>query len=79
MRGCIIEGVTASGKSSIFRQIQRNLLDKQPANTKLLLSEHYTERTLEHLMHAGELTEDRVIAHLRGLLEPLRQLKTQKS
>jgi hypothetical protein len=79
MRGCILEGVTASGKSTIFRRIQQKLVEEHPAQTKLLYSEHYTERMLEHLREANELTELAVAEHLKALLQPLQMLSGKKA
>jgi hypothetical protein len=79
MRGCILEGVTASGKSTIFRRIQQRLFEENPAQTKLLYSEHYTERMLEHLLEANELTELAAVEHLKELLQPLRMLSGKKA
>jgi hypothetical protein len=79
MRGCILEGVTACGKSTIFRRIQQKLVQEHPAQTKLLYSEHYTERVLEHLREASELTEFAVVGHLKELLQPLKMLSGKKA
>ena len=79
MRGCILEGVTAVGKSTIFRRIQQRLFEEHSAQTKLLFSEHYTERMLEHHREANEMSELRVVEHLRELLDPLQILRRQKA
>jgi thymidylate kinase len=78
MIGVIIEGITGSGKTRLVGHLQRVLATRAPANTKLFIGEHYTERALEHLQEAGTLVPPTVIAHLHGLfglLDPLRAAK----
>lgn len=79
MRGVAIDGVTGAGKSIIFRGLQQRLVRLRPSNTKILLSEHYTERMLEHLKGKGTLTEARVLSHINSLLDPLGLLAGQKA
>ena len=47
MAGIILEGVTGVGKTRLFHAIQAWLAENRASNTKLLLSEHYSERVLE--------------------------------
>lgn len=78
MKGIILEGVTGSGKTRIFGHLQRMLAAERPSNTKIFLSEHYTERVLEHHRENGTLTSAMVLDHLQriiGMLESLRSTK----
>lgn len=78
MKGIILEGVTGSGKTRIFGHLQRMLTAERPSNTKIFLSEHYTERVLEHQRESGTLTPAVVLDHLQrmiGMLESLRSAK----
>jgi hypothetical protein len=65
VRGLIIEGVTASGKTTLMKALQRVLLERRPAATKLVLSEHYTDRLLEEPRRRGEMA----LGDALGLLE----------
>ncbi|KAA5597306.1 hypothetical protein [Blastochloris sulfoviridis] len=76
MPGFIIEGVTGVGKSIVFKRMQALIGERHPANTKLLLSEHYTERVLEHAKEAGTLTEEQVAKHLVDLMAVPAMLKS---
>jgi thymidylate kinase len=69
MRGIIIDGVVASGKSSIIRYVQRELVELYPQRSKLFLSEHYTERMLEGLRENGQLNGKRTKEHIQSILE----------
>jgi hypothetical protein len=75
MAGIILEGVTGVGKTRLFHAIQAWLAENRASNTKLLLSEHYSERVLEARRKVGALAEDQVVAHLDKLLQPLRDLE----
>jgi len=55
MRGIIIDGVTASGKTSIIKNLNISLSESKPPMTKFFISEHYTERMLEHLKDDDQL------------------------
>ena len=52
MRGIILDGVSASGKSSILNLVQQRIVKEYPSSTKLFISEHYTQRMLEHKLEA---------------------------
>jgi hypothetical protein len=41
------------------------LTAERPSNTKIFLSEHYTERVLEHQRESGTLTSAAVLDHLQ--------------
>jgi hypothetical protein len=79
MRGVIIEGVTASGKSSLFRLLQGRLFLERPSNTKLFLSEHYTERLLEDSKAKRTLTYDTCLAHIKEITKTLAHLASWKA
>src|SRR5215472_6637793 len=74
MVGLILEGVTGAGKTRLFHALQAWLTENRASNTKLLLSEHYSERVLESRRKTGMLEEGEVVAHLVKLLQPLRDL-----
>jgi hypothetical protein len=75
MAGIILEGVMGAGKTLLFRALQAWLVENRASNTKLLLSEHYSERVLEARRKAGSLGENDVLAHLATLLQPLNDLE----
>ncbi|MBN9087694.1 MAG: hypothetical protein J0J01_12360 [Reyranella sp.] len=75
MAGLILEGVTGAGKTRLFHAIQAWLARNRASNTKLFLSEHYSERVLEARHKAGDLGEGEVVAHPDGLLQPLSHLE----
>jgi hypothetical protein len=78
MRGVILEGVTAAGKTRLLGHLQRLLADRS-SNTKVVISEHYTERMLEHRWEAGTLSEDEVLVHLNEVLDVLEPFRRAKS
>jgi hypothetical protein len=47
MRGIILEGVVAAGKSTVLGYLQRRITTEKAGSTKLFISEHYTQRVLE--------------------------------
>jgi len=73
MRGIIIDGVVASGKSSIAKYLQQELVKTYPQRSKFFLSEHYTERMLERLKENNQLTAKRTKQHIQDILETLQK------
>ena len=71
MRGIILEGISASGKSTILNLIQKRILEERPASTKLFISEHYTQRMLEHELEAHNLTSKQVKLHAERIIRNL--------
>ncbi|PWU16423.1 MAG: hypothetical protein C5B45_00515 [Chlamydiae bacterium] len=45
----IIEGVSGAGKSCLLNALQKLFVTHYPKATKLFISEHFTQRSLEHL------------------------------
>jgi|HubBroStandDraft_6_1064221.scaffolds.fasta_scaffold115654_3 hypothetical protein len=77
--GIVVEGVVAAGKTTLLNQLQRRLVEARPSCTKLVLSEHYTERVLEDLKAAGTLTSTEVVAHSSGVLGLIETLNCMKA
>lgn len=82
MKGIVIEGVSAIGKSTILQGIQQKVNEAYPNSTKLYISEHYTQRMLEHLLEKNELESvtirkhvDRVIKNVKMYQDMLDQSK----
>lgn len=73
MKGVIIDGVVASGKSSIIKYLQEELVKTYPQRSKFFLSEHYTERILEGLKENGSLTAKKTKQHIQDILETLQR------
>lgn len=71
MRGIILEGISASGKSSILTLIQQRILQEYPSSTKLFISEHYTQRMLEHKLESQSLASDDVKDHVDKIISNL--------
>jgi thymidylate kinase len=78
MRGIIVEGVTASGKSTILRSLQQRLAIERPTTTKLILSEHYTERVLEDARASHTLTHNKTLQHITELVSTIEQINSWK-
>ena len=72
--GLVVEGVVAAGKTTLLSHLQRHLVDLRPACTKLVLSEHYTERVLEDKRAACTLAPDDVLTHAAGVLQLVESL-----
>ncbi|HEY7181610.1 MAG TPA: hypothetical protein VIC84_09335 [Blastocatellia bacterium] len=79
LKGLIVEGVVASGKTTLIQNIQLALAEKYPACTKVFLSEHYTERVLEDKKAQRALTASEVIEHADSILSIVKQLAWLKS
>jgi hypothetical protein len=77
--GLVVEGVVGTGKTTLLNQLQRRLVEARPSCTKLVLSEHYTERVLEDLKAAGTLTSSEVLAHSSDLLRLIETLYHMKA
>ena len=71
MRGIIIEGILASGKSSVLRHVHKRLQDEMPHSTKLFISEHYTQRMLEHALENNTLNSQMVKRHIDQIIDQL--------
>ena len=71
MKGIIIDGVAGSGKSLILNYIHGEIHKKYPSSTKFFISEHYTERMLEHLRDKKELNGLHIKNHISQIIESL--------
>ena len=79
MKGIIIDGVAASGKTSILRNLNKSLVEIKPTTTKFFISEHYTERMLEHLKESGGLTGLYINRHVDKIINILQQFQNMLS
>jgi thymidylate kinase len=79
MRGLIIEGVTGAGKTTVLKLVQRRLADERPGCSKLILTEHYTERVLENAKAAGTLSYESVLAHIDDVVSQLEHIDGWKT
>lgn len=73
MKGLIIDGVVASGKSSIIKYLQQKLVETYPYRSKFFLSEHYTERILEKSKENNLLAARQAKQHIQNILETLQR------
>lgn len=71
MRGIIIEGISASGKSTILNKVQSMLNANMSSSTKLFISEHYTQRMLEHEVESGVISADKISKHIDSIINNL--------
>lgn len=71
MKGIILEGVSAIGKSTILKGLQEKINDAHPNSTKFYISEHYTQRMLEHILERDELEAEHVRQHLNLIIKNL--------
>lgn len=71
MKGIIIDGVASSGKTSILRHLHSKISEQYPSSTKFFISEHYTERMLEHLKEKGALTGTHIKEHMGSIIANL--------
>jgi hypothetical protein len=74
MKGIVLEGVTASGKTRLLAAVQRQLVAKRPSATKLVLSEHYTDRLLEEPRKHGKLAFSEALHHVHDVISTIRTL-----
>ena len=66
----IIDGVSASGKSMFLATIQKQLLEKRQNFSKIILTEHLTERYFED----KEISVEAVNDHVINLLEVIKRI-----
>jgi hypothetical protein len=82
MKGIILDGVAAAGKSTVLQHLQTRIVQEKAGTTKLFISEHYTQRVLEDKLHSGQLDASTLAEHIdaliRGLGEYHRMLKSSK-
>jgi len=67
VQGYIIEGVVGTGKTTLMRAVEAALADRYPASTRLILSEHYTDRLFEDDRRDGAATFADGLAHCEEL------------
>lgn len=79
MKGIIIDGVAASGKTSILKNLNKSLVEIRPTMTKFFISEHYTERMLEHLKESGKLNGTYISNHVDKIINILQQFQNMLS
>jgi hypothetical protein len=72
--GWIVEGIVASGKTTLLQALQQVLIAQHPARTKIFISEHYTERVLESEKASGSLKPDTVLGHAEAIVQELENL-----
>ncbi len=77
--GWIIEGVVASGKTTLIKQLQQILANRYPARTKIYISEHYTERVLEDEKSRGSITAQVTIDLASKIVKELEGIAAWKS
>lgn len=71
MKGRIIDGVAGSGKTTILNNVHSRLNKVVPNATKLFISEHYTERILEHYKEGRELNGEQIKDHIAKIIQTL--------
>ena len=71
MKGIIIDGVAGSGKTTILKKVHSRIFKIEPSATKLFISEHYTERMLEHLKENGKLDGKYIKNHTEKIIGTL--------
>lgn len=82
MKGIILDGVAAAGKSTTLQYLQSRIILEKAGSTKLFISEHYTQRVLEEKIHSGVLDAATLAAHIdlivHGLGEYQQMLDSSK-
>jgi hypothetical protein len=71
MKGIILDGVAAAGKSTTLQHLQTKIITEKAGSTKLFISEHYTQRMLEDKLHSGQLTAPLLKEHVDTLIDGL--------
>src|SRR5688572_8187717 len=69
----LLEGITAAGKTAVFKQIQALLTEKKPNFSKFYISEHLSQRLLAHVVDPStkqKMAED----HLTMLMNFIKYL-----
>lgn len=68
MRGLILDGVIASGKTTLLRRLQQRIATQTPPFSQISLTELYTERMIEHLRVDGILPGRSVRDHIEAVI-----------
>lgn len=68
MKGIIIDGVAAAGKSVTLQHLQTRIIREKEGSTKFFISEHYTQRVLEDKIHSGQLDAVTLAKHIDGVI-----------
>jgi thymidylate kinase len=71
MKGIIIDGVATSAKTTILKYLHNKIVENNPTIAKFFVSEHYTERMLEHLKESEELDGARIKKHIENIIQAL--------
>lgn len=71
MKGIILDGVAAAGKSTILQFLQSRITQEKSGSTKIFISEHYTQRVLEDKLHSGQLDATILAQHIDTLIRGL--------
>lgn len=71
MKGIIVDGVASAGKTTVLQLLQARLVAEKPGVSKLFLSEHYTQRMLEHKLHTGDLNAQEIQQHTERIVQTL--------
>ncbi len=74
LKGLVLEGVCASGKSKVVSQILgSDRLGSLPQKSLICLTEHHTQRVIEQLEDTGTITTEDNVELLRGICEWIEQ------
>lgn len=73
MKALIIDWVTASWKSTIIWLLKHTIISVYPNMTSLFISEHYTQRMLEHKKEVNQLKIEHILQHTNTLVDSLSQ------
>ncbi len=68
MKGIIIDGVAAAGKSITLQHLQTRIIREKEGSTKLFISEHYTQRVFEDKIDSGQLDAVTLAKHIDGVI-----------
>lgn len=71
MQGYIIEGVIGAGKSSLLSAIEKEIGERFSGTTRVVLTEHYTDRLFENERREGTATFTQGLEHCEEIARHL--------
>ncbi len=76
-RGLVVEGVPASGKTTLIRQMRKGRrLAQMPQTSIFIIGEQITQRVLEPAYNRGELDCTDHIQHMKSIMQPIVQFSS---
>jgi thymidylate kinase len=71
MKGIILDGMVATGKTTVLKHVNQLLATNQSNCSKIFLTEHYTQRMLEHFKDGDLISSKYISKHTKEIIRNL--------